>query len=199
MPTPTPRDLFGGPRRARWIQIVGSAVITPPDLHPTARSEEYSRGDRNYRLDPRPRRQTRPADSYGSENMALHVGLISMGAHEGDPVGYGTGVTPIRPIHHETSSDFDFERTVPRPPAGHPLTWRGTRCADLDPEAFFPGSGLHPEARRACLECPFRVPCLEWAIAHNESGYWGGTTGAQRAKIKRARAEGLDNEANPMV
>ena len=40
-------------------------------------------------------------------------------------------------------------------------------------------------ARQVCKDCLVRQECLEWAVAANEAyGIWGGTTPAERARIR---------------
>lgn len=54
------------------------------------------------------------------------------------------------------------------------------------PDLFFPsstGSKHAMECERAksiCRRCPFRVPCLAWALEYDEWGIWGGTTHEER-------------------
>lgn len=60
-------------------------------------------------------------------------------------------------------------------------------CATTDPEIFFPEKGAKGQslyvvaaARRMCATCPYKNPCLEWAVMHDEMGIWGGTTQKER-------------------
>lgn len=47
-------------------------------------------------------------------------------------------------------------------------------------------------ARAHCSVCPVRVDCLQWAIEHDERfGIWAGTTGRQRAAIRRDLRAGV--------
>jgi len=39
-----------------------------------------------------------------------------------------------------------------------------------------------------CEGCPVRITCLDFAIAGNEPGIWGGTSFRQRRAIKKERA-----------
>ena len=45
-------------------------------------------------------------------------------------------------------------------------------------------------AQRVCAGCPFKYPCANWAMEHNQEGVYGGTTTAERRR-ERAR----DNQA----
>ena len=73
-------------------------------------------------------------------------------------------------------------RPVPYPP------FDGTqRCADLNPELFFPKTSresyYHPkETRPACAECPFLQPCRDYAISYGVAGFWGGMSEVERQR-----------------
>ena len=73
------------------------------------------------------------------------------------------------------------------------LSWRRqAACAGFPTGWFFPRSGPPSEtttrARRLCAGCPVRGACLEHALdAPEELGIWGGTTGNERAAMRRAR------------
>ena len=65
-------------------------------------------------------------------------------------------------------------------------------CATTDPEIFFPEKGAKGQslyivnaARRICGACPYKKPCLEWAVVHDEMGIWGGTTQKERRVHRR--------------
>jgi len=65
-------------------------------------------------------------------------------------------------------------------------------CATTDPEIFFPEKGSKGQssyivnaARRICNTCPYKEPCLEWAVVHDEMGIWGGTTQKERRVHRR--------------
>jgi WhiB family transcriptional regulator, redox-sensing transcriptional regulator len=78
---------------------------------------------------------------------------------------------------------------------GH-VDWRDdAACLHADPDLFFPVGTAGPalrqveKARRVCLACPVRVPCLEWALSEGvSSGVWGGTTEEERRAIRQAAA-----------
>lgn len=75
---------------------------------------------------------------------------------------------------------------VPYPPTD------GTQpCVAEDPELFFPTTSRAAffqtgRAVAVCEQCPFRRPCLAYAIAWDVAGVWGGTTHDQRAEIRKA-------------
>lgn len=62
-------------------------------------------------------------------------------------------------------------------------------CSQVgDVHLFYPERGGSPkEAKAVCAECPVAALCLEYAIAANEYGVWGGTTERQRGKIRTRR------------
>jgi WhiB family redox-sensing transcriptional regulator len=63
-------------------------------------------------------------------------------------------------------------------------------CADTDPEIFFPGrAGSAREALDLCNRCPYRQPCLDWALeTEQQFGVWGGTTAEERVAMLRGAA-----------
>lgn len=61
-------------------------------------------------------------------------------------------------------------------------------CRGQDVNVFFPAQGGEEfaiQAKKVCAECPVKAPCLAYALALNMSGVWGGTSGADRRKMKR--------------
>ena len=66
-------------------------------------------------------------------------------------------------------------------------------CAQVGTEVFFPERGGNPApAISVCRRCPVQQECLEHAL-HLETtsplevtGIWGGTTSAQRQKMRGA-------------
>jgi WhiB family redox-sensing transcriptional regulator len=76
---------------------------------------------------------------------------------------------------------------------GVDTTWRehaGCRFEDLD--LFFPaGAGVSlsdiQAAKVVCHDCPVRDACLQFALETNQQdGIWGGTTEAERRRVRRA-------------
>jgi WhiB family redox-sensing transcriptional regulator len=72
---------------------------------------------------------------------------------------------------------------------GYPLDWffpatrRAVRRGRLESTAVRQQS----EALAVCARCPVRDECLDYAIRYDELGVWGGTTDAQRRRIRNAR------------
>lgn len=74
------------------------------------------------------------------------------------------------------------------------MEWRtAAACRDSDPELFFPIGDAGPartqehRARGVCAGCPVREACLLWALDHGPEGVWGGTTTAERHRMRRSR------------
>jgi WhiB family redox-sensing transcriptional regulator len=63
------------------------------------------------------------------------------------------------------------------------------QCATADPEAWFPAKGGDSSpAKRICMRCPVRQPCLEYALENADRfGIWGGKSERERRKILRDR------------
>ena len=44
-----------------------------------------------------------------------------------------------------------------------------------------------------CSTCPFKYPCFDYALRHEEYGFWGGYTEEERKKMRKAMGIKLDN------
>ena len=64
------------------------------------------------------------------------------------------------------------------------------RCAETDPEAFFPEKGGSTrEAKKVCRSCEVRPECLQYALDRDERfGIWGGLSERERRRLKREQA-----------
>lgn len=94
--------------------------------------------------------------------------------------------------------DAALARHVP-PPAGAGWAMSGL-CRLLPPHlfdrVFFPGRGQNTSlAKRICNgdpyrrpPCPVRDECLEFALARNDPGVWGGTSENERRTMRRSIA-----------
>ena len=72
-----------------------------------------------------------------------------------------------------------------------PVGWQSqARCAEVDPEIFFPERGGSSKAARAvCSQCDVRLQCLEYALNNKEQfGIWGGTSERERRRLRKERA-----------
>jgi WhiB family redox-sensing transcriptional regulator len=71
-------------------------------------------------------------------------------------------------------------------------------CIGVDPEVFFPFESQAADVARAkavCARCPLATDCLEVALGHRAEGIWGGTTTAEREKIRRRRGRQANRTA----
>ena len=72
-------------------------------------------------------------------------------------------------------------------------SYRGDEpCTQIPTELYFPETGeIHMRAirvlRETCRGCPSRQPCAEWAIHHEEHGWWGGLSPTERSQIRSRR------------
>jgi hypothetical protein len=57
-------------------------------------------------------------------------------------------------------------------------------CAGQDLSLFFPESGVGSAGLKICAKCPAKDECLEYALKHEDFGIYGGTTAAQRKKMR---------------
>jgi len=73
------------------------------------------------------------------------------------------------------------------------LAWQDqARCAEIGVELFFPDSpGPAATAKRICMQCEVRQPCLEYALATDEPnaehGIWAGLSPRERRALARKR------------
>lgn len=70
------------------------------------------------------------------------------------------------------------------------MDWRhDAACRAIPPETFFPlGEPGEDKAKAVCAGCPVRDRCLDWALAHEDFGVWGGLAEDERRALKRAAA-----------
>ncbi len=80
-----------------------------------------------------------------------------------------------------------------------PTVFIGAKCDGLDTDIFYPVQEKFDLAseqyitKRLCGGCPVKDACLEWGLAHERFGIWGGTT-AYRRKLMRKRHKMLMND-----
>lgn len=73
---------------------------------------------------------------------------------------------------------------------GRDIEWQDqAACNGLDVDQFFPEKGgSSKDAKRICLRCPVRRPCLAYALELGERfGIWGATSERERRGIERSR------------
>lgn len=66
----------------------------------------------------------------------------------------------------------------------------GGTCKGLDVETFYPPQDIFTYSEekmvsKMCADCPVMMACLEWGLAHERYGIWGGTTPNRRKKLRR--------------
>ncbi len=82
--------------------------------------------------------------------------------------------------------------------------WRFlARCADYDPDLFFPIGSSAPAVRQrmrakaVCEQCPVRLDCLDWAVTTQQThGVWGGLDEQERELLSGAVAQDPDREVD---
>lgn len=58
-------------------------------------------------------------------------------------------------------------------------------CSGADLGDFFKGQGsMYLEAREVCDSCPLSDACFSYALSNDIAGFWGGTSEADRKKIR---------------
>jgi WhiB family redox-sensing transcriptional regulator len=61
-------------------------------------------------------------------------------------------------------------------------------CKTVDTSLFFPERGASTkEAKAICSDCIVREDCLEYALAHEKHGIWGGMSERERRRVRKAR------------
>ena len=61
------------------------------------------------------------------------------------------------------------------------------RCVDTDTESWFVEKGEDynlPILNKICRECPVKLDCLQYAVKYKMIGYWAGTTGGERRRLR---------------
>lgn len=104
-------------------------------------------------------------------------------------------------LHYSDLAAKDTEnllRALPGSPEDPANPWDGARCAETDPEAFFPEKGeSSQEAKRVCNSgCPLREFCLRYALENGEEyGIWGGMSAVERKRLLRRHDGGTPQAA----
>jgi hypothetical protein len=96
------------------------------------------------------------------------------------------------------------------------VDWSQARCAGTDAEMFYynahehefplegdgggkPYQQVYAYLNQVCSNCPIMVDCYEYALLHEEHGYWGGTSPAQRKQQRAVLGITLQETHNPDV
>lgn len=69
--------------------------------------------------------------------------------------------------------------------SGLPAYTGSEPCTALPPDDYFAREGAPAQlaAAAACWGCRLRLPCLEYALAHEAFGVWGGLTPVERVRL----------------
>ncbi len=88
-------------------------------------------------------------------------------------------------------SDLDPPATLEEFVGPRPAWQAHAACRGMGVDLFFPkvGDDVDP-AQAICARCEVRGPCLDYILAAESGapGVWGGTTGKDRRRLKRASA-----------
>jgi WhiB family transcriptional regulator, redox-sensing transcriptional regulator len=87
------------------------------------------------------------------------------------------------------------------------MSWRDdAACLDVDPDLFFPVGPAEAaldqigQAKRICLSCRVREPCLAWSLELGAvSGIWGGVTEDERRVLRGAAARRHDRVSKTAI
>lgn len=103
---------------------------------------------------------------------------------------------PIRPEWHQVLEEKSIGN-MKRNGTAFKLKWDNNTteqaaCKGLDTELFYPDRDVFSaeEERlfaRMCSDCPVMLACLEWGLAHERWGVWGGTTPMRRVRERTRR------------
>lgn len=66
--------------------------------------------------------------------------------------------------------------------------WVDALCAEVGGDFWHPEKGGSTKAAKAiCADCPVIAGCLEYALANNVDGIWGGTSERERRALRLAQ------------
>ena len=112
---------------------------------------------------------------------------------------------PFKPEHHKVISQ-EHKNKRSNTGTAFKLQWNRKLaeqgiCRGIDTEIFFPDKEIfRPEEEqvfaRMCVECPVMLTCLEWGLAHERYGIWGGTTPYRRQVERKRRGWAITEPLN---
>ena len=73
-----------------------------------------------------------------------------------------------------------------------PWEYEEPACAEVGGDFWFPEQSQslennHVVARKICASCTHKTECLEWGLAYEDFGIWGGLSENERRNIRRMR------------
>jgi WhiB family redox-sensing transcriptional regulator len=91
---------------------------------------------------------------------------------------------------YELLTDQDPPTTLEEIVGPRPAWQASAACRGMGVDLFFPKLGDVNPARAICARCEVRQECLDYIMAAESGapGVWGGTTGLDRRRLKRASA-----------
>lgn len=102
----------------------------------------------------------------------------------------------IEPEHHEVHSVREEKGLVYYTLKYDPSLFEGASCKGMDTQQFYPEGRRAPLQQQrfismVCHLCPVREACMEWGLAHEKYGIWGGLTEEQRHLYRKAMKWGV--------
>ncbi len=96
--------------------------------------------------------------------------------------------TPVIGASGLNAAERRARQRVTPPPARPDEEWENDGACKGSTLDFFPDPHQNTDRQKQlCATCPVKNPCLEYALAHQEHGIWGGTGERERARIRRQR------------
>lgn len=100
----------------------------------------------------------------------------------------------------EATVEVRPRRRVEDVDAASPWAWTNdAACTDLDTNLFYPDGGETVDARAVatCRRCPVRPECQDWALRHENEGYWAGMTPTARRRLRRSLGLTIADHQDP--
>ena len=96
----------------------------------------------------------------------------------------------LEPKHHEVQEARVVDGVTRYQLRYDPQLFKDASCKGLNTETFYPDkvSFTREEERfynNLCSRCPVLEACLEWGLAHENYGIWGGLTPRARTEYRK--------------
>lgn len=104
----------------------------------------------------------------------------------------------IEPQHHDVQSVREEDGKTYYQLRYNPNLFKDASCKGLNTETFYPDkTSFNREEERfynnLCSRCPALEACMEWGLAHENYGIWGGLTPIQRTFYRKATGWGVSD------